>query len=119
MSDVIEVSCEMELTLKVIGGKWKPLILYYLIGDEPKRYTEILRFLKSAHKRTLTNQLRELEEDAVISRKVFATVPPQVEYALTERGKTLIPLLEMMCQWGCDHADPRFVLTNAQCCDPE
>lgn len=115
MGDRIEVSCEMEITIKVIGGKWKPLILHYLTDGEPRRYNEILRFLESANKRTLTNQLRELEEDAVISRKVFATVPPQVQYALTEHGKTLIPILEMMCQWGCDNIEPRYIVTNAQC----
>lgn len=115
MSEKIQVSCEMEVTLKVIGGKWKLLILHYLMDGEPKRYNEILRFLQSAHKRTLTTQLRELEEDKIISRKVYATVPPQVEYSMTEHGKTLIPIIELMCDWGSDNIGDRYELTNEQC----
>lgn len=113
----IEVSCEMEVTLKIIGGKWKLLIIHYLLDEGPKRYNEILRFLKTAHKRTLTTQLRELEEDGIVSRTVYPTVPPQVEYAITEHGKTLQPIVELMCDWGYENAGDKYIMTNAYCTD--
>ena len=116
MTDRIKVTCEMEITLKVIGGKWKPLILHYLQEEGPKRYSEILHFLEKAPKKTLTNQLRELEEDGVIARKVYPTAPVQVEYSVTEHGKTLYPILEMMCEWGSRNEGNRYEITNRQCC---
>lgn len=91
---------EIQVTLAVIGGKWKPLILHYLETNGPKRYSEILRYLETAPKKTLTSQLRELENCNIISRHVIPTVPVQVEYAITEHGHTLFPLLEVMCSWG-------------------
>ncbi|WMC93057.1 winged helix-turn-helix transcriptional regulator [Kineothrix sp. MB12-C1] len=119
MGEKIQVSCEMEVTLKIIGGKWKLLILHYLLEEGPKRYNEILRFLEHANKKTLTIQLRELEEDGIIIRKVYETVPAQVEYSATEKGKTLIPIVEMMCDWGCRNIGDKFELTNAQCSGEE
>lgn len=115
MTEKIKVSCEMEITLKIIGGKWKPLILHFLMQEGPKRYNEILKFLGNAHKKTLTSQLRELEEDGIVSRKVFASVPVQVEYSVTEHGRTLEPILEAMCQWGSANIGERYELTHAQC----
>lgn len=115
MTSKIQVSCEMEITLKVIGGKWKPLILHYLIEEGPKRYNEILRFLQNAHKKTLTAQLRELEEAGVIQRKVYPTAPVQVEYAVTKHGETLYPILEAMCSWGSVNIGDKYELTHAQC----
>ena len=97
MSDKIQVSCEIEVTLKVMEGKWKLLILQYLMREGPKRYGEILRFLRTAYKRTLTDQLRELEADGVIQRKITPAVPVQVEYSMTSLGQTLCPILEAMC----------------------
>lgn len=115
MTSKVQVSCEMEITLKVIGGKWKPLILHYLMEEGPKRYNEIFRFLQNAHKKTLTSQLRELEEDGIIRRKVYATTPVQVEYSVTEHGRTLYPVLEAMCDWGSSNIGDKYELTNAQC----
>ena len=89
MPDIKIVSSEIEVTLKVIGGKWKPLILHYLQYGGVKRYNEILRYLGTAPKKTLTAQLRELEEDGIIDRTVIPTLPVQVEYSITEHGKTL------------------------------
>ncbi len=118
MSSKIKISCEMEITLKIIGGKWKPLILHYLMEKGPKRYNEILRFLQNAHKKTLTTQLRELEEAGVIQRKVYPTTPVQVEYAITKHGETLYPILEAMCNWGSSNIGDKYELTHAQCeCD--
>lgn len=115
----IKVSCEMEITLKIIGGKWKLLIIHYLLDEGPKRYNEILRFLKTAHKKTLTAQLRELEDDGIVSRTVYPTVPPQVEYAMTDHGRTLQPIVELMCNWGYENAGDRYEMTNSYCSCPE
>ena len=93
MPDIKIVSSEIEVTLKVIGGKWKPLILHYLQYGGVKRYNEILRYLGTAPKKTLTAQLRELEEDGIIDRTVIPTLPVQVEYSITEHGRTLFPIL--------------------------
>lgn len=110
-----EVTCEIEVTLHMIGGKFKPLILYFLCEHSPKRFSELQRFLQNASQKTLTNQLRELSRDGLIARAVFAEVPPRVEYSVTEKGRTLRPLLEFMCEWGKTHLDERFILTNSQC----
>lgn len=111
----IKVTCEIEVTLKMIGGVSKPLILYYLIENGTKRFSEILRYVTVVSQRTLTNQLKELENDGLISRKAYAQVPPRVEYSITEKGKSLLPILEMMCEWGERHIDDRFELANPQC----
>lgn len=111
----IKITCEMEITLKIIGGKCKPLILDYLIHDGTKRFNELLHHITQVSQRTLTNQLRELEADGLIERRVYAEVPPKVEYSITQKGKTLLPLLELMCEWGKNNMDERFQLTNPQC----
>lgn len=115
MPEKIQVSTEMEVTLKVIGGKWKPLILHYLQYEGTRRYSEILRFVANAPKKTLTAQLRELEKDGIISRTVIPTVPVQVEYTITPLGETLYPVLDAMCDWGYRHAGDRYELTHATC----
>jgi DNA-binding HxlR family transcriptional regulator len=89
----------VEVTLDVIGGKWKSVILWHLKLDA-KRYSELRKLIPGVTARMLTNQLRELEQDDVIKRTVFAEVPPRVEYALTETGKSLRPLLDALGQWG-------------------
>lgn len=111
----IKVTCEMEITLLAIGGKWKPLILYYLIEDGTKRFGEIKSYINSISQKTLTNQLRELEGDELISRKVYAVVPPKVEYTITEKGKSLYPILELMCEWGEKNLSDKYELTSPQC----
>ncbi|MCI8398056.1 MAG: helix-turn-helix transcriptional regulator [Oscillibacter sp.] len=115
MDDQIHVICEVEITLRVIGGKWKPLILHYLQLNGSRRYMDILRYLGTAPKKTLTAQLKELEADGVLSRTVIPTVPIQVEYAVTEYGKTLFPILDAMCDWGWDHRGDRYVLSHPAC----
>ena len=113
--DTIKVTCEIEVTLKMIGGKCKPLILYYLIEEGTKRFNELLSYITVVSQRTLTNQLRELEADGLISRKMYLEIPPKVEYSITEKGASLMPILEMMCVWGEENIDDRFELTNPQC----
>jgi DNA-binding HxlR family transcriptional regulator len=96
--------CPIEATLKVIGGKWKAISIYYLI-DDPKRFTELMNLLETASARMLTKQLKELEIDGIIKREQFAEVPPRVEYSLTDYGKTLLPLISSICDWGEIHLE--------------
>ena len=91
--------CAIEAALDVIGDKWKGVILYHLL-DGTKRFNELRRLIPSATQRMLTLQLRKLEKDEIIERKVYAVVPPKVEYSLTEFGKTLKPLLLGLRKWG-------------------
>lgn len=94
--------CPVEAALDVIGGKWKPLILWAL-GEKVMRYNELQKALPSVNAKMLTKQLRELEEDGVIRRTIYPEVPPRVEYAITDFGKTLIPILEALCTWGSQY----------------
>lgn len=91
--------CAVETTLSVVGGLWKPLILYHLMGGK-RRFMELSRRIPQATQRMLTLQLRELEADGVVTRQVFAEVPPRVEYSLTEFGRTLAPVLDALRAWG-------------------
>lgn len=111
----IKVTCEMEVTLKMIGGKCKPLILDKLIRKGTLRFNQIIKEINQVSQRTLTNQLRELEADGLINRKVYPEVPPKVEYSITEKGKSLEQILYLMCEWGEKNIDDRFEMTNPQC----
>jgi len=86
-----------------MGGKYKPLLLYYLEANKVLRFGQLRQLVSSASKKMLTQQLRELEEDGLVRRKVFKQVPPKVEYSLTDRGKSLQPVLREMGQWGERH----------------
>jgi DNA-binding HxlR family transcriptional regulator len=110
-----EVVCEIEVTLAMISGKWKPLILYFLGAKGTKRFGEIKIFIKKISHKSLTSQLRELEEDGLVKRTVFAEVPPKVEYNLTEKGKSIVPILELMCEWGEKNMGERYTLINPLC----
>lgn len=111
----IKITGEIEVTLKVIGGKYKTLILYELIDQGARRFHELKRKFEPVSQRTLTNQLREMEADGLILRTVYPEVPPRVEYAATDKGRSLLPILEAMCAWGEAHMDDRYELTNPQC----
>ncbi|WP_268741305.1 winged helix-turn-helix transcriptional regulator [Fusobacterium simiae] len=97
-------NCFFEFTLDIVGGKWKPIILYYISINSVARHSELKRFIPSINERMLTRQLRELEEDNLIERKVYPVVPPKVEYRLTEYGNTLIPILKSLVLWGKNYA---------------
>jgi len=92
-------SCPIEATLDVIGGRWKGVILFRLL-DGKKRFGELKRLLPDVTQRMLTLQLRELESDGIVERTVYREVPPKVEYALTEFGRSLEPILLLLCDWG-------------------
>ncbi len=92
-------NCPVELTLDIIGGKWKCLIIHHLI-DGTKRFNELRRLIPKITQRMLTSQLRELERDNILHRKVYAEVPPKTEYSLSELGKSLEPVLWSMHEWG-------------------
>lgn len=95
-------ACPVEATLHVIGGKWKPVILWHLREGGVLRFGELARRIPGVTKKMLTQQLRELAADGVVRREVYPAVPPRVEYALTERGASLAPVLDAMCVWGQD-----------------
>ncbi|HRN96121.1 MAG TPA: helix-turn-helix domain-containing protein [Candidatus Levybacteria bacterium] len=89
-------------TLNVIGGKWKPLILWVLT-DQTLRFNELHKSIEGVTQKMLTQQLRDLEYEGLIKRKVYPVVPPKVEYSLTEYGKSLQPILKVMAKWGKEH----------------
>ena len=91
--------CPVEAALERIGGKWKGIALYHLL-EGPKRYNELKRDVGNVTQRMLTKQLRELEHDGLVNRKVFPVVPPHVEYSLSDKGKTLKPILLALRKWG-------------------
>jgi DNA-binding HxlR family transcriptional regulator len=91
--------CPIVRTLEVIGGKWKPIILHYL-SEAPRRSGELGRLISQASGKMLTQQLRELEADKIIRRKIYRQVPPKVEYILTPLGESLRPVMIAMCAWG-------------------
>ncbi len=92
-------NCPMEATLELIGGKWKSVILFRL-SEGTKRFSELQRLLTRITPRMLTQQLRDLERDALVHREVYAEVPPRVEYSLTDTGRTLQPVLGALMAWG-------------------
>lgn len=96
--------CAVEAAISLIDGKWKAVILYHL-QDGPVRFNELRRRSGSVTQRMLTTQLRELEADGLIEREIFVQVPPRVEYRLSERGGTLLPIIEALKAWGDANMD--------------
>ena len=95
-----EFNCEKELTLSIISGKWKIVILWHLGHEGSHRFGELFRLFKNISNRILTKQLRELELDDIIDRIDYQENPPRVEYSMTRRGMTLLPLVDAMFDWG-------------------
>ena len=91
--------CPAEVTLRIIGGRWKIPILFHL-AEGTKRFSELQRAVEGITQKMLTQQLRELERDAIVHRRVYPQVPPRVEYSLTTLGRSLEPVVETMCRWG-------------------
>ncbi|KGX92094.1 HxlR family transcriptional regulator [Pontibacillus halophilus JSM 076056 = DSM 19796] len=95
--------CNVELSLDIIGGKWKPLIIHHIGGAGVIRYGELKRKVPNINERVLSRQLRELEDASIICRKVYDEVPPRVEYSLKEMGETLVPILNELGSWGIEY----------------
>jgi len=96
--------CNVSVTLDIIGGKWKSLILWHL-SFKTLRFSQLQRRLLKVTQKMLTQQLRELEAAGLIHRQVYAEVPPRVEYSLTELGQSVVPILQQMFQWGKDYLE--------------
>lgn len=105
--------CEIEVTLEIISGKWKALLLWNLGNEGVIRFNEFRRLIPDITQKMLTQQLRALEEDGLVNRTVYNQVPPMVEYSLTDEGRELKPILEMMDVWGKRHVE-RFSTRNIE-----
>ena len=106
-------NCPVEATIDLIGGKYKSVILWHLMG-KTLRYSELHKLVPKATDKMLSGQLRELEKDGLISRKVYPVVPPKTEYSLTDFGNTLAPILDAMCDWGSIYLEE--VKPQPTCC---
>lgn len=104
MQQITENNCPVEVTLQLIGNKWKVLIIRELL-EATRRFGELSRGINGISQKMLTQQLRQMERDNLINRKVYAQVPPKVEYSLTREGRSLEPVLEAMSQWGTQYLD--------------
>jgi DNA-binding HxlR family transcriptional regulator len=107
-----EYRCGVEVTLNLIGGKWKGLILWHLC-QKTLRFSQLRRRIDGVTQKMLTQQLRELERDGLVHREVYAEVPPRVEYSMTEKGQTLKPLLGEMCRWGQEYSSKATLHSSA------
>lgn len=103
--------CPVETTLDLIGGKYKALILWHL-SRETLRFSQLQKLISSATPKMLTQQLRELESQSLIFRKVYPAVPPKVEYSLTDLGRSLMPVLIAMRDWGADYLSSQNIEPN-------
>jgi DNA-binding HxlR family transcriptional regulator len=92
----------VQTTLRVLGGKWKILILWH-VRDQPKRLSELKRLIPAISQKVLIQQLRDLEKDGIVYRHDYAQMPPKVDYSFTEYGKTLKPIFQILCDWGEEH----------------
>ncbi|MEG1254873.1 helix-turn-helix domain-containing protein [Clostridium sp.] len=97
--------CEIEVTLEILSGKWKALIIWNLNIHKVIRYNEFKRLIKGITQKMLSQQLKDLEQNGLVNRTIYHQVPPMVEYSLTQRGEDLIPILEAMDNWGKDFVD--------------
>ncbi|MEY8391147.1 transcriptional regulator [Lachnospiraceae bacterium] len=109
-------NCPVEATISLIGGKYKSVILWHLMG-KTLRYSELHKLIPNATDKMLAGQLRELEKDGLINRKVYPVVPPKTEYSLTDFGRTLVPILDAMCDWGTIYLEE--MNHESVCCNPK
>jgi len=114
MKNKSKIICPVQHSLNILGGKWKLPILHALHKSSPKRFKELEREIEGITPTMLTTQLRDLEKEKIISRQIFATVPPTVEYSLTELGQTIKPLIYEIKKWGIHHirqVEPKELVT--------
>lgn len=108
------LQCPVTTALSIIGGKWKVLILWHLKEGGVKRFGELQRLVSGISQKMLTQELRDLEETGLVSRKVYPVVPPKVEYSLTEMGWSLKPVLEQLCDWGNEYRKSRETASSKE-----
>lgn len=101
--EICDTGCGLNATLRIISGKWKPLILFFLRSG-PKRYGELKRLIQGVSDKVLIQQLKDLEADCVLGRTDYKEVPPRVDYALTPLGRSLADAIVPLCTWGTEHA---------------
>lgn len=106
--------CNVDDALNILVGKWKPIILLTLLKEGTKRFSDLKRSVPGITQKMLTNQLRDLEQEDIITRKVYLQVPPKVEYSMTEYGKTLEPILVAMHEWGTAHSVHKMQKLNRE-----
>ena len=107
-------SCGLDATLRIISGKWKPLILFFL-RDGPKRYGELKRLTQGVSDKVLIQQLKDLEADHVLARNDYKEVPPRVDYTLTPLGRSLAEAIVPLCTWGSEHmAEMASIFANRE-----
>jgi DNA-binding HxlR family transcriptional regulator len=99
----LKSTCEIEVAFSVVGGKWKPLILWLLGKFGKLRFGQLQNFIPDITHRILTKQLRELENNQLIIRQIYSEVPPKVEYSITDKGIAVLPIFDMMCDWASDN----------------
>ena len=104
--DFVPGNCPVGYCMNIIGGKWKPSIIY-MIRTNRNRYSLLLKNITEISKQTLTNQLRELEKDGIIKRIVYPEIPPRVEYTITPYGSTLLPIIDSMSKWALQNMPSR------------
>jgi DNA-binding HxlR family transcriptional regulator len=108
-----EYHCAMDITMDFIGGKWKTVVLWYLRKDK-KRFSELSKLIPNITEKMLSLQLKTLENDGIVKRKIYPEVPPKVEYYLTDFGKTLIPMLEEIAKWGRGLAETKGKMVDKE-----
>ena len=94
------ITCPMEFAMSQISGKWKLIILWHIYDNKVIRFNELMRSINKITHKMLSNQLKELVNDNLIHKEIYKEIPPKVEYSLTEHGKTLIPVMDLLFQWG-------------------
>ena len=104
--EALTLECLVTYTLSILGGKWKWLIIYLLFEHNILRYGELKKRLLGITHKMLSQQLKELDAANLINRKEYQQIPPKVEYSLSEQGKTLLPILNLMCEWGRKNHPP-------------
>jgi DNA-binding HxlR family transcriptional regulator len=114
---VKQATCEIEVAFGVIGGKWKPMIIWFLGELGTLRFGQLQHLIPDITHKILTKQLRELEENALIKRKIYSEVPPKVEYSITHKGSEILPILDMMCNWSTKNNHFDYQLTYNLCSD--
>jgi len=102
-SEICDTGCGLNATLRIISGKWKPLVLFFL-RDGPKRYGELKRLTQGVSDKVLIQQLKDLEADRVLTRTDYKEVPPRVDYSLTPLGRSLAEAIVPLCTWGTENA---------------